>query len=245
MPKRDLTKQDIGEFSPQKYADLKSFTMRQWHMVATQRRLLWWQTEWLEHKKLFRVDPEGVRAFLADPLGYTSSSSLCVLPNIRPIPDKYIGPIPTDPNGLDARSFGTLDGIPLGQVHHSVSDGRRLVHLEVDMDAPNEELMANFAQWIIFYRDAQQETTMGTMGAIRPSTKSIQQDWMDEKLIPYMDLQIAARFLRLNPSDALIRNELFPNLQDFQWESTKRRLKRLQKKFFESDSDAVLHQLDR
>lgn len=238
---RSITKQDIGEFSLQKYVGLEEFTMRQWHMVVMQRRLLWLHRKWIASVS---VDPERVRAFLADPLGCASSSSLYVFPNIKPIPDVYKGAIPGDPGGIDATYFGMLDGIPVGQLHRNDADGRRVVHLEVDMDAPNAELMENFAQWISSYRKIRGEVEIGAKGSIRPSTKNIRRDWINAKLIPYLDLLIAARFQRLKLSENLTRAELFPRLTDEEWMAKEQQLKRLQKKFFETEGDMVLHQLD-
>lgn len=246
MPSRcSLTKQDIGEFSLQKYVGLKDFTMQQWHMLLMQRRLLWWQISLVESGPPFAAgDPESVREFLANPLGYASSQNLYVFPNIRPVPDAYKGAIPADPNSIDGACFGMLDGVPLGQLHRNDADGRRVVHLEVDMDASNDELISNFVQWVFSYRDTQGESTVGTKGAIRPSTKCIPHDWINAQLIPYIDLQIAARIQRLNLADKLIQEELFPGLNVDQWIAKKKQLKRLKKRFFEADSDAVLHQLD-
>lgn len=240
MPIPNLTAGDLGEFSLARYDALRTYTTAQWQQLVAHRSALWELVNDPGPSEKTSSDLGGVaksalwRQLAADPLG---TAPLLLGPwavALSVVPDEYAGPIPADPMCPDAQAFGMLDDVPLGQFHRNGSTGRRLVHLELDMDLNNAALIRCFAAWLSLYRELHNESTVNTSAIVRAQgeNESTKRMWLREKLIPYIDLQLAAKLLDRNPADALIRGLLYPGGSQDEWLAIKHRLKRHQKSLF-------------
>ncbi|TCG00421.1 hypothetical protein BZM26_12750 [Paraburkholderia strydomiana] len=178
-----------------------------------------------------------VTALLGSPLtqtfalpSYLESGNPLATAAIRLRPQPYAGIAPLEPDEFNAALFGAVDDVPVAQAYVSM-DGPRQILLEVDIDAPNEQLISDFRRWLRMWRrlTQQKNTGIGQTSASPGWIDTSINRWVRYKLVPYIDLKLVSRFLRRDfPNRTLGKKLGFP---DSEWDRAEERLERYVEEF--------------
>ncbi|WP_321920486.1 DUF6387 family protein [Paraburkholderia tropica] len=168
------------------------------------------------------------QAFILPP--YLESRNPLATASIRLRPQPYAGTAPQEPDEFNAALFGTLDDVPQAQAYETASGTRRVL-LEVDIDAPNDQLIEDFKRWLGLWR----QVTNGSRKGIRKiqssdwGNTSIER-WLTDRLVAYIDLKLVSKFLiRDFPEGKLAKKLGFKILE---WDSAEERLVSYTQEFF-------------
>ncbi|VVE71623.1 hypothetical protein PCA31118_03926 [Pandoraea captiosa] len=161
---------------------------------------------------------------------YVESGNLLATASIRLRPQPYAGDAPLRPDEFNAALFGALDDVPLAQAFESTSEPHRVL-LEVDVDVPNEQLVADFRRWLRAWRQVTGGRDTGIRKIHSPDwIKTSIGRWLDDGLVAYIDLKVVSKFLRRDfPKGRLARALGF---DEYQWDSAEERLENYVQEFF-------------
>lgn len=178
-----------------------------------------------------------VTALLRNPLHqaftlpeYLESGNPLATASIRLRPQPYAGDAPLRSDEFNAALFGALDGVPLAQVFESIDEPHRIL-LEVDVDVPNEQLVADFRRWLRAWRQVMGGKDTGIRKIHSPDwiNTSISR-WLDDGLVAYIDLKLLSKFLRRDFPQGRLAKEL--GFDEHQWDSAEERLENYVQEFF-------------
>ncbi|WP_449412097.1 hypothetical protein [Pandoraea soli] len=169
------------------------------------------------------------QAFALPP--YLEGENPLATASIRLRPQPYAGSAPLEPDEFNAALFGALDDVPLAQAYESAERPRRIL-LEVDIDAPNDQLVADFRRWLTLWRQLTQGNGIGIgRKLVFPDwiNTSINR-WLRDKLLAYIDLKLASKFLRRDFQMGTLAERL--GFDEGEWDSAEARLENYVQEFF-------------
>lgn len=251
---------ELTWFSLNRYEELAGLSYVDWQQLSFHRDLLWRITEPYNIKELKeRYSSAYVTARLTPIAKQLQSDPLTACqPDFQPLdeglalatatiklhPLDYVGSAPVPENDINALLFGTIDGVPLYQAFEESPQNGRRVFLEVDIDAPNNQLIADFETWLDLWRKHFGEPRKPKVTERKTGwTPAMVKRWVQQPLLPYIDLRLVCRLMGRSIDNAKLKELISPTLTETEWATTQKRLDATRQSFLNQQTMSDLYYL--